>query len=119
LVIFLFPRTNLGIKEAYTDVSQELNAMYSSLNRFFCCLVLLCCLPGCNPASTPNAKLTSPDDLKDKRIAVLQGSTHESYATGQYPKATVLQYKSVSDMLLAVKSGKADAAIYSRHLQPQ
>ncbi|NJD37028.1 MAG: transporter substrate-binding domain-containing protein [Geobacter sp.] len=32
-----------------------------------------------------------------------------------YPKATVLQYKSVSDMLLAVKSGKADAAIYSRN----
>ncbi len=58
--------------------------------------------------------LRTADDLKDKRIAVLQGSTHEAYATQHYPKATVLQYKSVSDMLLAIKTGKADAAIYSR-----
>ncbi len=79
------------------------------------CFVLLCFLVGCSNSTTPSAKLVSPTDLMDKRIAVLQGSTHESYATAQYPRATVLQYKSVSDMLLAVKTGKADAAIYSRN----
>lgn len=79
------------------------------------CFVLLCILVGCSSSTTPSAKLVSPADLMDKRIAVLQGSTHESYATAQYPRATVLQYKSVSDMLLAVKTGKADAAIYSRN----
>jgi polar amino acid transport system substrate-binding protein len=66
-------------------------------------------------AGGQHSSLRSPADLKDKRIAVLQGSTHEIYATGQFPQATILQYKSVSDMLLAVKSGKADAAIYSRN----
>ena len=89
--------------------------MSSFFCRLCCCLILFCCLTGCTNSSPPSAKLTSPADLKDRRIAVLQGSTHESYATGHYPQATVLQYKSVSDMLLAVKSGKADAAIYSRN----
>lgn len=58
-------------------------------------------------------KLSSPDDLKDKRIGVLLGSVHDTYATRQYPRATILQYKSVSDLLLAVKSEKVDAAFYT------
>ncbi len=60
-----------------------------------------------------NTKLSSPDDLKDKRIGVLLGSVHDTYAIKQYPRATILQYKSVSDLLLAVKSGKVDAAFYT------
>jgi polar amino acid transport system substrate-binding protein len=81
-------------------------------------LLLVGMLAGCSsnqsPSSSPHSTLATANDLKDKRIAVLQGSTHEAYATDHYPKATVLQYKSVSDMLLAIKTGKADAAIYSR-----
>jgi polar amino acid transport system substrate-binding protein len=84
--------------------------LYNSI----CCFLLLCCLAGCGNTTSRTGKLTSPADLQDKRIAVLQGSTHEAYATEHYLKATVLQYKSVSDMLLAIKTGKADAAIYSR-----
>lgn len=59
-------------------------------------------------------KLHSVNDLQDKRIGVLLGSVHDTYAMQHYPKATVLQYKSPSDILLAVKSGKVDAAIYTR-----
>ena len=81
---------------------------------FMAVLIMICCLAGCGDTVSQRNKLTCADDLQDKRIAVLQGSTHEAYATQHYPKATVLQYKSVSDMLLALKSGKADAAIYSR-----
>jgi len=61
-----------------------------------------------------SAKLSSPDDLKDKRIGVLLGSVYDTYAMSHYPHATVLQYKSPSDLLLAVKSGKIDAGIYTR-----
>ncbi len=57
--------------------------------------------------------LASPDDLKYKRIGVLLGSTYDGYATRTYPNATILQYKTISDIVLAVKSGKIDAAIYS------
>ena len=64
------------------------------------------------PASHP-AKLNSVADLADKRIGVLLGSVHDSYALKTYPVATVLQYRNPSDIILAVKSGKVDAAIYS------
>ena len=59
-------------------------------------------------------KLSSIADLQDKRIGVLLGSVHDTYATEHYSKAIILQYKSLSDMLLAVKSGKIDVAIYTR-----
>ena len=59
-------------------------------------------------------KLRTVGDLKDKRIGVLLGSVHDTYAMEHYPNATTLQYKSPSDLLLAVQSGKVDAAIYTR-----
>ena len=62
--------------------------------------------------STSNTKLYLVDDLKDKRIGVLMGSAHESYATKTYPNAKVMQYKSSADVLLAVKTDKVDAALY-------
>ena len=61
-----------------------------------------------------NNKLSSIADLQDKRIGLLLGSVHDSYAAEKFPKATLLQYKTPSDILLAVKSGKADAGIYTR-----
>jgi len=61
-----------------------------------------------------STKITSVEDLKDKRIGVLLGSVHDTYATAHFPQATVLQYKSPSDLVLAVKSGKIDAGIYTR-----
>ena len=65
-------------------------------------------------SSDGDVKLSSPDDLKDKRIGVLLGSVHDTYAMKHYPNATILQYKSPSDIVLAVKSGKVDAAFYAR-----
>ena len=59
-----------------------------------------------------NTKLYSINDLTDKRIGVLMGSAHETYATKTYPNATVMQYKSAADVLLAVKTDKVDAALY-------
>jgi len=66
------------------------------------------------PNQTRIRKLASISDLKDKRIGVLLGSVHDTYAMEHYPNATVLQYKSPSDLVLAVKSAKIDAAIYNR-----
>lgn len=59
-----------------------------------------------------SALLKSQEDLNNKSIAVLLGSAHEAYATKHYPQATILQYKSPADVLLAVKTKKADAALY-------
>jgi polar amino acid transport system substrate-binding protein len=65
-----------------------------------------------HPSDATTAKLSSVDDLKDKRIGVLLGSAHESYATEHYPNALILQYKNSGDILLAIKTNKIDAALY-------
>ncbi len=51
-------------------------------------------------------------DLEDKRIAVLLGSAIESFAIKAWPRAAILQYKSSSEMVLAVKTGKVDVVLY-------
>jgi polar amino acid transport system substrate-binding protein len=56
--------------------------------------------------------LATLDDLKDKRIAVMLGSTHDAFAHKRYPEAEILQYKAPSDVLLAVKTQKVDVGIY-------
>jgi polar amino acid transport system substrate-binding protein len=56
-------------------------------------------------------KLSSGADLNGRRVAVLLGSAHETYATKNYPAATILQFQAMADVILAVKTGKADAGI--------
>jgi polar amino acid transport system substrate-binding protein len=64
------------------------------------------------PAVRRVGQLASVEDLKDKRIGVLVGSAHDTYATKNYPDATILQYKTPADVALAVKTGKVDAALF-------
>ena len=55
-------------------------------------------------------KMKSIDDIADKKIGVLMGSIHDSYATKTYPNASIFQYQNVSDMLTALNTGKIDVA---------
>jgi len=57
------------------------------------------------------AKLAHVDDLKDKRVGALLGSAHVEYVEKTWPRATLLQYGSPADLLLAVKTGRVDAAL--------
>ncbi|MFO7445596.1 MAG: transporter substrate-binding domain-containing protein, partial [Ignavibacteriaceae bacterium] len=59
-----------------------------------------------------NLPLNLAGKLKNKRVAVLVGSTHDTYATQNFTGSEVMQYKVPADIMLAVKTGKADAAIY-------
>ena len=67
--------------------------------------------PAGSPERTGSKKLVHVDDLKDKRIGALQGSAHVEYVEKTWPRATLLQYNSPADLLLAVKTGKVDAAL--------
>ncbi|MEI6435294.1 MAG: ABC transporter substrate-binding protein/permease [Bacteroidota bacterium] len=60
----------------------------------------------------PAAFLKSLDDISNKRIGVLLGSIHDSYATKTFPAAKILQYQNVSDLLFAVSSDKTDVAFF-------
>jgi len=53
------------------------------------------------------------EDYKDKKIGVLIGSTHDLYAKENLPNAQIFQYKTPPEIILAVKTGKVDAAIYN------
>ena len=99
--------------------TQMRTSMKKGMLFLLICLMVAASFTGCGKSEkvssgkNQSAKLASTDDLKDKRIGVLLGSVHDTYATKSYPLATVLQYKSPSDMILAVKSGKIDAAVYT------
>jgi polar amino acid transport system substrate-binding protein len=60
-------------------------------------------------ASTPLLQGTA--DLDGKRIAVMMGSVYDTFATKNYPQATVLQFETSADQQLAVLTGKADAGL--------
>jgi polar amino acid transport system substrate-binding protein len=67
------------------------------------------------PAARANGKhatFAATADLRDKRIGVLLGSAHDTFATRNYPEATILQYKTPADVVLAVRTGKVDAALF-------
>jgi polar amino acid transport system substrate-binding protein len=61
--------------------------------------------------ATESKKLEHVDDLADRRIGALQGSAHVEYVEKTWPRATLLQYNTPADLLLAVKTGKIDAAL--------
>lgn len=65
-----------------------------------------------NATNHQDTKLRTVTDLKDKRIGVLIGSADDTYATKNYPDATILQYKTTADIILAVKTAKVDAALF-------
>ncbi len=76
-------------------------------------LVLLVRKP---PAGAVSAKdsgglgLTSVEDLKTRRLGVLQGSAFDTYAQQNFPDAEISQYIGFADVLLAVETGLVDAA---------
>ena len=63
------------------------------------------------PAATEAPLLASLDDLKDKRIGVQLGTVFDIYATKTFPNATVLQFPSFQEVVLAVVAGKVDAGL--------
>lgn len=79
-------------------------------------MVFAASLIGCSESPKPaqSTKLRTVDDLKDKKIGVLLGSVDDSYINKTYPHATVLPFKTPSDLITAVRAGKVDAAFYIR-----
>ena len=57
-------------------------------------------------------KMVSTAEIANKRIGVLLGSAHDTYATKTFPNATILQYRTAADIALGVKTGKVDVALY-------
>lgn len=80
-------------------------------------VLMMSLLSGCGNSNESNEngslKLRRHEDIRNKRVGVLLGSVHDKYMMNTYPQASVMQYKSPSEIILAVKSGKVDAAMYT------
>ncbi|MEI6101713.1 MAG: transporter substrate-binding domain-containing protein, partial [Eubacteriales bacterium] len=86
-------------------------------------LILISLLSGCSGSG--QEKMPTPtggsvqskdtpvtmDDISKMKVAVLLGSVYDTYMAKNYPETEVLQYKSNPDLILAVKTGKADAGL--------
>jgi polar amino acid transport system substrate-binding protein len=69
--------------------------------------------------SRSTARMRESNDIRDKTIGVLLGSVHDTYAARTYPKANILQYQTVSDLLVALNSAKIDAAFTDQSTVPE
>lgn len=56
-------------------------------------------------------KIKSADDMNGKKIGVQKGAIQEDIAAKQFSKATPVALGKISDLILALKSNRADAAI--------
>ncbi|MCF8142914.1 MAG: ABC transporter permease subunit [Deltaproteobacteria bacterium] len=71
------------------------------------------------PVSIAGRKMKTVDDIRDKTIGVMLGSVYDTYVMGTYPDARVLQYQSISDLLMALKSGKIDVTYFDQVSVPE
>ena len=54
------------------------------------------------------------DDIADKRIGVLMGSIHDAYARKNYPRAEIVEYHNLPDLLFALNVGKIDVSFRNK-----
>ncbi len=74
-------------------------------------LVLLVRKPPAAAAVDPGRlQIRSVEDLKTRRLGVLQGSAFDTFAQQNFPAADIRQFIGFADVLLAVETGAVDAA---------
>jgi polar amino acid transport system substrate-binding protein len=70
------------------------------------------CVEEARAAETDGSqKYSSLDDMKYKRFAIFSGTVYDGFVTKTFPQAKVLMFETTPDMILALKSGKADVLI--------
>lgn len=56
-------------------------------------------------------EIKTEKDIEGKKIGVQMGTTQEKIARDKFEKSEIIAYKSISDVMLLLKSGKIDVAI--------
>jgi polar amino acid transport system substrate-binding protein len=64
--------------------------------------------------AAPARPMSTVDDIRDKRIGVLMGSIHDTWARKNYPSAEILEYHNIPDMLFGLSAGKIDVCFRSK-----
>ncbi len=59
---------------------------------------------------TPEKMLEVLDDIAGKKVGVYAGTIHDEFVQDNYPSTRIYRYNALSDIILALKSDKIDAA---------
>jgi polar amino acid transport system substrate-binding protein len=78
--------------------------------RPVCLLVLLAAFLSCSSAKK-KTEIASLDELKNKRIGALVGSTHDQFVTARFPEAEILRLDTSPDLAVALKAGQCDVIL--------
>ncbi|WP_304371267.1 transporter substrate-binding domain-containing protein, partial [uncultured Helicobacter sp.] len=65
---------------------------------------------------SPDGKIQSIDDLKDKKLIVNKGTTADVFFTKNYPDITLLKYEQNTEAFLALKDKRGDALVHDNTL---
>ena len=57
-------------------------------------------------------KLSELDDIADKKVGIFTGTVHDAFMEKKYPNAKVFRFENTADMILSLKSGKVDVAMF-------
>jgi polar amino acid transport system substrate-binding protein len=63
-------------------------------------------------AVSESGKMKVLDDIADKKVGVFTGTVHDGFIARTWPKAQVSRFESTADLMLSVKTGKIDAAMF-------
>ena len=72
-------------------------------------ILALSLLPACSRQAGEKVSISSLDDLNGMRIGVITGTTFDMVAMEKFPDSETVYYNNVSDMPLALQTGKVDA----------
>jgi polar amino acid transport system substrate-binding protein len=63
-------------------------------------------------APVVSGKYSTMDDLADKRLGIFTGTVYDGFLTTRYPGAEISRFEGTADLILSLKTGKIDAAIF-------
>jgi len=65
-----------------------------------------------NLVKTPIVRMSSSNDLADKKIGIFTGTVYDGFVAKKFPAAQIFRYEGTADLMLSVKTGKIDAAMF-------
>ncbi len=57
-------------------------------------------------------KMKVLEDIANKKVGIFTGTVHDAFMEKKFPRAEVFRFERTADMLLSLKSGKIDAAMF-------
>jgi polar amino acid transport system substrate-binding protein len=67
-----------------------------------------------NSNNDNSTKLAVLDDIKDKKVGIFTGTVHDAFMQKKFPEAVVSRFENTADMIMSLKSGKVDAAMFDK-----